>query len=227
MASVGNRVNEVMPAHPDPAVLEVLAAAPVANIGDVMQRLYSPDAGIRALNAHRLAGPAVTVRVPTGDNLVIHAVMDSLRHGDVLVVDAEGSTARAVMGDLMLQYLATKGIAGVVVDGCVRDLDYIAGECPFAVYARGTNPNGPYKNGPGEINYPVAIGGVVVNPGDLVCGDADGIVVVPAAEAAAVAEETAAVVAKEGRISERIRSEGVFDRPWVDAQMARIGSVSI
>ena len=106
MASVGNRVNEVMPAHPDPAVLEVLAAAPVANIGDVMQRLYSPDAGIRALNAHRLAGPAVTVRVPTGDNLVIHAVMDSLRSGDVLVVDAEGSTARAVMGDLMLQYLA-------------------------------------------------------------------------------------------------------------------------
>src|SRR5699024_9473101 len=134
--------------------LRRLSTAPVANVGDTMQRLYSMDTDLVPFNEHRLCGPAVTVKVPAGDNLLIHAAMDSMTEWQVLVVSAEGSSRRAVIGELMLQYLATKKIGGVVIDGCIRDLDYISSTCPFPVFARGANPNGPYKHGPGEINYP-------------------------------------------------------------------------
>ncbi|WFP17973.1 methyltransferase [Citricoccus muralis] len=227
MGTVGNRtrVNTTISAKEE--TVQRLAKAPVANIGDVMQRLYSFDAGLVPLNSHRLCGPAFTIRVPTGDNLYLHHAMDMLSTGEVLVVAAEGSSRRAITGELMLQYMATKNIGGVVVDGYVRDLDYIKTTCPYPVYARGTNPNGPYKNGPGEINYPVAIGGVVVNPGDIIVGDVDGLAVVPVAEAEAVANEVEAVMAKEASIIENITTKSEFNRPWVAEQMSRIGAVHI
>lgn len=227
MGTVGNRVQELTAKTPEAETLRRLAAAPVANVGDAMQRLYSFDGKIVPLNAHRLCGPAMTVKVPTGDNLLIHVAMDMMVAGQVLVVAAEESSKRAVIGELMLQYLATKKIGGVVIDGYVRDLDYISTTCPFPVFARGTNPNGPYKNGPGEINYPIACGGVVINPGDVVIGDADGLAVVPAKNADEIALEVDGVMDKEAGIIESISTSGEFNRPWVAEQMSRIGAVRI
>lgn len=227
MGTVGNRIKEIVLDPVKEQTLRVLSQAPVANVGDVMQRLYSFNAGLIPLNTHKLCGPAFTVRVPAGDNLFIHRAMDMLTPRQVLVVAAEGSTQRAVTGELMLQYLATKHIAGVVIDGYVRDLDYISSECPFPVYARGTNPNGPYKNGPGEINYPVSMAGVVVTPGDIIIGDADGLAVVPADEADKIADEVTTVMDTEEKIIENIATKGEFVRPWVAEQMDRIGAVHI
>ncbi|WP_309132936.1 methyltransferase [Brevibacterium sp.] len=227
MGSAGNRVKDITIPTPKEETLRRLAAAPVANVGDAMQRLYSLDGDLVPLNDHRLCGPAVTVKVPTGDNLLIHVAMDTMTAGQVLVVSAEGSSRRAVIGELMLQYLATKNIGGVVIDGYVRDLDYISSACPFPVFARGTNPNGPYKHGPGEINYPISCGGVVVNPGDIVIGDADGLAVVPADDADDIAVEVDGVMDKEATIIESITATGEFNRPWVAEQMSRIGAVHI
>lgn len=227
MATVGNRVREIVPTAVKETTFRRLAEAPVANVGDVMQRLYSMDGGMRPLNSHRLCGQAFTVKVPTGDNLLIHAAMDMMATGQVLVIAGEGSNKRAVIGELMLNYLATKKIGGVVVDGYVRDLDYISTECPFPVFARGANPNGPYKNGPGEINYPIACGGIVVNPGDVIIGDSDGLSVVPHEDAYDVAVEVEGVMIKENKIIETITATGEFDRPWVAQQLNRIGAVSI
>lgn len=227
MGTVGNRIRDLKTVATKNETRKQLASAPVANIGDVMQRLYSFDAGLVPLNSHRLCGPAFTIRVPSGDNLFIHHAMDMLSPGQILVVAAEGSSRRAITGELMLQYMATKNIGGVVIDGYVRDLDYIRGSCPFPVYARGTNPNGPYKNGPGEINYPVAIAGVVIKPGDIIVGDTDGLVVVPAEEADHIASEVATVMQTEASIIDNITTKGRFDRPWVAEQMNRIGAVHI
>jgi RraA family protein len=204
-----------------------LAKAPAANVGDVMQRLYAMESGVRPFNQHGLCGPAVTVRVPAGDNLFVHAVMDMLSPGDVLVVSGGAGAERALLGELMLQYLETKQVGGVVVDGLVRDLDFIRGRCSFGVYARGTSPNGPYKNGPGEINFPVVCGGVCVNPGDVMLGDADGLVVVPQGDLDEVLVEVEELQRKEASITKQIVENQSFDRPWVAAQIDLIGAVTV
>src|SRR5699024_3328471 len=134
--------------HPAPETLRRIAQAPAANLDDAMNRLFAMDSSIRPLNSHPLCGPAVTVRVPDGDNLFIHVAMDMVTEGDILVVKGGAVTDRALLGELMLRYLLPKNIGGVVIDGHIRDLDFIQDECPFPVYARGSSPNGPYKNGP-------------------------------------------------------------------------------
>lgn len=227
MSTVGRRLRSTGWTRPDPATMRRLAGVPVANVDDVMQRLYAVDGGIRPLNEHALCGPAVTVRVPAGDNLFIHAVMDMIEPGDVLVIAGSGGTERALLGELMLSYMATKGVGGVLVDGLVRDLDYIRTECPFPVYARGASPNGPFKNGPGEINFPVAFGGTPVSPGDVVLGDADGLVIVPQADLESIIPLVDMVQEKEAAIVSEISLASAYDRPWVAAQMASIGVASV
>lgn len=226
MANIGNRIRTVDLPRPSPELLAKLSEAPAANVDDALNRMFSMDAGIRALNDHQLCGPAVTVRVPDGDNLFIHVAMDMVSPGDILVVQGGSGADRALMGELMLRYLKTKKIGGVVVDGLIRDLDYIQDECPFPVYARGACPNGPYKNGPGEINYAIACGGMAVSPGDVLLGDPDGVVVVPRDDLSAAAEAVGPVQEMESSVISRIDEEGVFIRPWMQARINELGTIT-
>ena len=146
-----------------------------------------------------LCGPAITVRVRPGDNLMIHVAMQMAQPDDVIVVDGAGDLAQALIGGLMRTSALARGIAGFVVDGAVRDIAEWA-EGGIAVYARGHTHRGPSKDGPGEINVPIACAGLAVAPGDLVLGDADGVVCVPAAQAAALLPQVRAHAAREEKI---------------------------
>ena len=128
-------------------------------------------------------GTALTVRTRPGDNLAIHAALKTARPGEVIVIAGDGDLTRALIGEVILAHAEARGVAGFVVDGVIRDVAaFRVSETPC--YARGVIHRGPYKNGPGEINATVSIGGLVVNPGDLIVGDDDGVVAVPAALAA-------------------------------------------
>lgn len=183
----------------DPALIEAFRALPVANISDNLHRL--PGAvGLRPFHdGTPMAGTALTVRTRAGDNKAIHRALDLLRPGDVIVVDGGGDISRALIGEIMAAVAKMRGAAGFVLDGAVRDVAALA-KTDFPVFARAGNHLGPYKNGPGEINVAVTIGGMVVNPGDIVVGDADGVVAFPQPVAAALLEATRAQSAKEDAI---------------------------
>lgn len=210
--------------RPDPALVARFKDMPVANIDDCMGRIAAVDASICPVgNQGQLLGTAFTIRVPQGDNLMFHAAMDLAKPGDVIVIDAGGFTDRAIFGELMATYCKTRGIRGIVCDGAIRDRDGLAGLEGFPVYARAATPNGPYKNGPGEINVPVVIGGKLVKPGDIVVGDGDGVLFVDPAIAAEVADATEAVEKKEAGIMQHILEDGTYIRPWVDELLKTIG----
>lgn len=162
----------------DQDLIKEYEGIPAANIGDVLNRLYSMNSSIKPFNHNRLIGNAFTVKVPDGDNLFIHQAIDLAKEGDILVVNAEGATNRAVFGEMMLDVVERKKLGGLIIDGCVRDIDAIR-ESTVPVYAIGVTPQGPYKHGPGEINVPISCGGQPVRPGDLLVGDDDGVVVIP------------------------------------------------
>ena len=146
-----------------------------------------------------LCGPALTVRVRPGDNLMIHVALQMAQPGDVIVIDGAGDLTQALIGGLMRTTAQARGIAGFVVDGAVRDLAEWA-EGGIAVHARGHTHRGPSKDGPGEVNVPIACAGMSVAPGDLILGDADGVVCIPAAQAAALLPQVRAHAAREEKI---------------------------
>lgn len=177
-----------IPSPVDADVIAGLAALPVANIGDSMDRLNVVDPAIRAVwRGAKVAGPAFTVEVAGGDNAGIHEAIARVPSGAVLVVNGHGVADRALIGELIAERLRKVGCAGFVADGAVRDVDDLE-QMGFPVFARSSSPAGPYKNGPFRVGVPIALGGVVVAPGDIVVGDRDGLAVVPAAQAAAVLE---------------------------------------
>lgn len=163
-------------------LIEAFKTTPTAVISDNLERL--PGAvGLRPFHkSGSLAGPAFTVRVCAGDNLFIHKALDLVEPGAVIVVDGGGDTSRALIGEIIVTIAKARKVAGFVVDGAIRDVGAIAKD-NFPCFARGVIHLGPYKNGPGEIGVPVTIGGMIVNPGDLVVGDEDGVVAFPASRA--------------------------------------------
>lgn len=166
-----------------------------------------------------MTGTAVTVRCRGGDNLVVLRAFDYCRPGDVLVVDASGDLSNAIVGGIMTAGAAMLGLAGVVIDGAIRDVAEIR-ERDFPVYARGVNHRGPYKNGPGEINVPVTIGGMIVQPGDVIVGDQDGLLAIPASEIAAVIDRALVQQKKEDAQMAEI-AQGRWDRSGVAALEAK------
>ena len=213
MANVGFRIITKIN-RPEASLVAAFAGIPVANIADNMNRMSCIDARIRPLNEAPLLGTAFTVRTRPGDNLLMHKAIDMAEPGDVIVVDAQGETANAITGELMISWLLHRGTAGLIVDGAVRDLSAIKA-MDFPVYAAGISPKGPYKDGPGEINVPVNCGGVVVNPGDILVGDQDGVVVISPQDAAEILERAKETVAKEQDVMQAIQ-DGTWDRAWVD-----------
>jgi regulator of RNase E activity RraA len=163
--------------RPDPALMEKFRGLPSSNIGDMLNRLSNMRHQIQPFNDHELLGPAFTVKVPAGDNMFLHIALDLAKPGDIIVINGEGCLDRSLMGEIMITYAEKRGIGGFIVDGAIRDSDY-AKRAKIPVYAAGVCPQGPYKNGPGEINTPIACGGQVVFPGDILVGDPDGIVVI-------------------------------------------------
>lgn len=147
-------------------------------VSDCLDRSGAMHHGIKPLSGGRILGPAFTVSTSGGDNTQVHHAIPHCRPGDVLVVDAKGDESRAVWGEVLTRAALEVRISGVVVDGAIRDLDAIR-SLEFPIFARSASPAGPLKGGEGTIGEPVSCGGLEVSKGDLVVGDADGVVVVP------------------------------------------------
>jgi regulator of RNase E activity RraA len=207
----------------EPELVERFRALPVANVSDVMSRMTAGGARLRPMHAPGtvLSGPALTVRTRPGDNLMIHKAIALAKPGDVIVVDAGGDLTNALIGELMLAQMVKRGLAGIVLNGAIRDSAAIRAQ-DFPVFAAGVTHRGPYKDGPGEINVPVAIDGMVISPGDLVLGDDDGLLCVPCEEAEAIHTAAAAKHAAEEKQAANIEA-GTHDASWVDAALRRLG----
>lgn len=186
----------------DPAEWEQVGTA---SLSDVIGRVGAMDGGIRRLCGKRMAGPAHTVATGIGDSSSIHRALVSASPGSVLIVDAQGGLRRAVWGSVLTLAAMQRGAVGAVIDGAVRDIDEIAA-LGFTLYARGTCPAGPHKGFRGRHGVPVQCGGVVVNQGDVVVGDADGITVVPMSHAERALADVSSVVATEEEWMNRIRA---------------------
>lgn len=204
------------------ALVEAFAKLPVANVSDSMSRMTAAGARIRPMHGSGgMAGVALTVKARPGDNLMLHKALDMAQPGDVIVVDAGGDTTNALFGEMMLAYAIKRGVAGLVFNGAIRDADAIR-EINHPVFAAGVTHRGPYKDGPGEINVPVSIDGMVVHPGDIVIGDGDGVLCIGIAEAEEVLGKAQAKLDAETRQLQAI-AEGTNDRSWVDAALKKLG----
>lgn len=203
---------------PEKSLVERFSNIPASNIGDVMERNCGMNPRIKLMSSPKkniIAGPAYTVKCRAGDNLGIHAALNYCQEGDVLVVSNEEDSTRALIGEIMMSYLFDyKKIAALVVDGPIRDLDEV-GKWDYHIYATGTTPAGPYKEGPFEINVPISAGGVSVNPGDIVVVDNDGIVVVPLKDAKDIIDKAEDFKIKDEAKLEKSRT-GSTNRQWVN-----------
>jgi regulator of RNase E activity RraA len=196
---------------------------PVANVSDVMSRMSAGGPRLRPLHAGGpMAGPALTVKTRPGDNLMIHKALLMAEPGDVIVVDAGGDLTVALVGELMLSHAIARGVAGIVINGAVRDYGWIKNN-GFPVFAAGVTHRGPFKDGPGEINVPIALDGMVIEPGDLVLGDDDGLLCVPFDQAATIHEQARAKNEAEAKILANTQAGRLDPKTWVDESLKRLG----
>ncbi|WP_313066876.1 RraA family protein [Achromobacter animicus] len=199
---------------------------PVANVSDCMSRMTAGGARLRPMHdGTPLAGPALTVRTRPGDNLLVHKALSLAQPGDVIVVDAGGDLTNAIIGEIMTTYAESRGIAGIIINGAIRDCGTIR-RSAFSVYAAGVTHRGPYKDGPGEINCVVALDGMTIAPGDLILGDDDGLLAVPFDQAQAIFEAAAAKHDVETKMLADIAA-GTLDTSWVDARLRSLGCTGV
>ena len=209
--------------RPAKELVEAFRGIPVANIDDNMGRIAAVDASIFPLNPNaKILGTAFTVNAPAGDNLLFHKALDMAQPGDVIVLANKGSLSRSLCGEIMSTYAKSRGLAGIIIDGCVRD-SAVLREFDFPVYAKGVTPNGPYKNGPGEMNFPVSFAGIIINPGDIIVGDADGLLVIRPEDAEELGKKAKAWHESEEKQMEGILTKGEWIRPWVDDKLKEVG----
>ncbi len=194
---------------------------PVANVSDCMSRMTAGGARLRPMHAGgRMAGPALTIKTRPGDNLMIHKALQLAKPGDVIVVDAGGDLTNALVGEIMVGDAIKQGLGGFVMNGAIRDAGALR-VGSFPVFAAGVTHRGPYKDGPGEINVPIAIDGMVIEPGDLVIGDEDGLLCVPFEDV----ERLLAAARQKQVVEDKMVADieaGCFDRAWVDETLARL-----
>jgi RraA family protein len=218
---IGFQINP-RPPKIDPALLDALRDIPSPIVGDNMARMFAAGPTLQPFHdGTPLIGVALTVRTRPGDNLMVHKAIDMAEPGEVIVVDAGGDLTNAIIGEIMLTLAQKRGVAGFVIDGAIRDSDAIA-KSSFPVYAAGVTHRGPYKDGPGEINVTVVIGGQAIAPGDIIVGDADGVLAVPRSDAAAVAALARQQVERETKTLRAI-ADGTIDRSWVDETLRAKG----
>lgn len=197
---------------------------PVANVSDSMWRLTAGGSRLRPMHkSGQMAGPALTVKSRPGDNLMLHKAIDMAEPGDIIVCDAGGDLTNSLMGELMLAHAIKRGVGGFVLDGAVRDVEAFL-EVNLPVFAAGVSHRGPYKDGPGEINVSVAIDGMVIEPGDLVIGDWDGVLSIPLDDVESILKKTNEKQAAEAVDMAKIEA-GEWDRSWVDKTLKDRGCI--
>lgn len=210
---------------PDPEIMEQFKEIPASNTADVMNRSCAMHPRIRLVSspkAQMMVGPAFTVKGRAGDNLALHAALTYCGEGDVIVVSNEEDNTRALIGEVMMAFLYYgKKVAGIVLDGPIRDIDEI-GKWDFPVYCTGTTPGGPYKEGPGEVNVPISCGGISVNPGDIILADPDGVIVIPRKDAPQILEDAKKFKAADEAKLEAARN-GTAKREWVNRALEEKG----
>ena len=188
--------------RPDRELVEKFRGIPSSNINDMMNRMFNMYGDLRCyLKDCTMVGTALTVHCSEGDNALLHYAMDMAQPGDVIVLDGSGCMSRSLCGEIMFNYAKSKGIAGFVLDGCIRDADAVD-SIGLPVYAKGITPQGPWKIGLGEINVPISCCGQVVFPGDIIVGDPDGVVVIRPEMAEEVLEAVAGKFASEKKTLE-------------------------
>ena len=195
---------------------------PVANVSDCMLRLTAGGSRIRPMHkSGQLAGPALTVKTRPGDNLMLHKAIDIAEPGDIVVCDAGGDLTNSLMGELMLAHAVKRGVGGFVLNGAIRDAEAFL-DVNLPVFAAGVTHRGPFKDGPGEINVSVAIDGMVIEPGDLIIGDWDGVLAVPLNEVEIILKKTEEKQDAEIKEMKRIKA-GTWDGGWVDKTLIERG----
>jgi 4-hydroxy-4-methyl-2-oxoglutarate aldolase len=211
----------------DSPTVQAASAFASSILADVAGRRGAMDGRIAPLApSMRVCGPAFTVEVRPGDNLMIHAAMALAQPGDVLVIDGKADRLTALMGSIMLNACKKLGLAGVVLDASIRDTEELL-ELGFPVWSVGANPNGPTKNVPGRINWPVSCGGITVHPGDLIVGDADGVTVVERDKAASLLPLAAKKVAEERQRIAEITGGGPMRPKWLEASLVAAGALKV
>ena len=210
----------------DQAFVADFRELPVAVVSDVMSRLVGGGSSLRPMHTSGvLAGPALTVKARPGENLMIHKAIEMAQPGDVIVVDAAGDTTNSLMGELMLAHAIKRGVAGFVLNGAIRDAQAFKHQ-NLPVYAIGVTHRGPYRDGPGEIGLPIAIEGMVIEPGDLMLGDLDGVVCVPKADLPAVlAAARKKSAAEQKQMAQTL--DGSVDKSWIDKALEEKGCVYV
>ncbi|AZG09962.1 RraA family protein [Pigmentiphaga sp. H8] len=210
------------PPSPPAALCERFRGIPTPNISDSLGKTSPAGTALKPL--HRggaMIGPAVTVRLPPGDNLMVYKAIAAARPGDVLAVDAGGMLEQAIVGEIMTSWARQRGLAGIIIHGAVRDIDCIA-ESEFPVYACGYTHRGPYKDGPGELNIAISLDGMVVEPGDLLVGDRNGVIAIPRRQLEEVADAARAIQQREERLVAQI-ADGAYDSAWIDEALRERG----
>jgi RraA family protein len=202
--------------------VEQLSQFETPEISDALNRMFTMDPVIRnVVSEQRLFGPAITVKVFPGDNLMVHKALDIVKPGDVIVVDTSGLPRNAVVGDMIGNKAKHLGVAGFIIDGLVRDLPGLR-EIGLPVYATGITAFGPLHRGPGELCHSISCGGIVVNAGDAICADTSGIVVVNKD----FVEDTISHLKKQRNGLEDYTADvkmGKFSNDWVDRQLKKEG----
>ncbi|BAO91638.1 diguanylate cyclase [Caballeronia cordobensis] len=209
-----------------PELVEAAARYQAAILADVAGRRGTVHGRVKPLSPKmKVAGPAITVEVRQGDNLAIHAALAIAKPGDVIVVDGKGDISCALLGEIMATQAKVSGIAGIVIDAAVRDAHELAhGDYP--IFSAGLNPCGPTKSVAGLVNSPISLGGTAVNPGDLVVGDADGVVVIPREDVARIIDLAQKKLDGEtARIANILKGEQL--RPaWVEKELRAVGMLA-
>lgn len=207
--------------RPSAELIQKFTEFETPDVSDMMNRLYTMSPEIKNLvNEKMVCGPACTVKVFPGDNLMVHKALDIAKPGDVVVVDAGGSQMNGLIGDLISTKAKYRGIVGFIIDGLIRDLPGIQ-EVGMPVFARGVTPIGPLHRGPGEINYTISCGGIVVNPGDIVMGDTNGVTVIRKEFAEELLERVINQRDSLQAYIEKVR-QGIFSNDWVDANLENL-----
>jgi regulator of RNase E activity RraA len=206
-----------------PDTVAKFRGVPTANISDCMSRMAGGGARIRPMHAKGgLVGPAFTVKTRPGDNLLVHKALDMAEPGDVIVVDVGGDLTNSIIGEIMSSYAKMRGIAGLVINGAIRDFDSIKAS-DYPVFAAGVTHRGPLRSGPGEIGRTIAIDGMVIEPGDLIVGDGDGIMCIPFDQTAEVHQAVTKKIEAETKALADILAGKRSDRSWVDKALKDLG----
>lgn len=219
--SVGNRIF-LKRKLPSKETVEGFKDLPASDVADCMSRLCAMHYSINLVSSptRNMCGVAITVKARAGDNLMIHQALEMAGEGDVIVVDTGFGEPNSLVGEVVMNNALYRKIEGFVFDAPIRDIDAIS-KMPIAVYATGVTPGGPFKEGPGEINVPISCGNVMVNPGDIILGDADGVIVIPRQDAAAILEKAIPFTAKDKEKMQKA-AQNTWDHGWVAKKLQEV-----